>query len=205
MYVLGISCFVLVCWDFNSCHSYVFFFHSVLSTDICNHVYSRAKIIEQEQKILETLNYKITVPTAHAFLVILLKVDRADKTISMFLIACVAFAHANCSSRWTHSYFSTIPTTAQLSCYILDSTLQSNQLLTYTPSQLASAAVSIARQTAGHSSWSPALLQFTNYCEDEVAPVARAVLSEKLSTSPKFCAVVKKHSSFNASGHFQLD
>ena len=123
------------------------------------------QIINMEETILKTLEYQITIPSAHAFLVRYLKAAHADKKI------------------------------VQLSCYILDGTLQSYQLLHYLPSQLASAAVFIARRSVGRNSWSPTLLKYAEYCEEEVIPVARAILAEKSSTSPELRAVNKKYTS----------
>jgi G2/mitotic-specific cyclin-B, other len=118
-----------------------------------------------EETILKTLEYNITVPSAHAFMVRFLKAAHADKLM------------------------------VQLSCYILDGTLQSYNLLHYLPSQLAAAAVFIARRTVGRNSWSPTLLKYAEYREEEVAPVARAVMNEKSSTSPELRAVNKKYTS----------
>jgi hypothetical protein len=118
-----------------------------------------------EEKILKTLEYNITIPSAHAFLVRFLKAAHADKRI------------------------------VQLSCYILDGTLQSYNLLHYLPSQLAAAAVFIARRTVGRNSWSPTLLKYANYREEDVTPVARAVLAERANSSPELRAVNKKYTS----------
>lgn len=123
-----------------------------------------------EEQILKTLNYNITIPSAHAFLVRFLKAAHADKRI------------------------------VQLSCYILDGTLQSYNLLHYLPSQLAAAAVMIARRTVGRNAWSPTLLHYANYCEEDIAPVARAILAEKASTSPELRAVTKKYTSSRYGG-----
>mmetsp|Transcript_14373 Transcript_14373/g.20020 ORF Transcript_14373/g.20020 Transcript_14373/m.20020 type:complete len:370 (+) Transcript_14373:187-1296(+) len=132
---------------------------------ICDRAYSRTEIIEMEENILKTLEYQITIPSAHAFLVRYLKAAHADKKI------------------------------VQLSCYILDGTLQSYALLHYLPSQLAAAAVFIARRCVGRNSWSPTLLRYAGYCEEEVIPVARAVLAEKSSASQELRAVNKKYTS----------
>ena len=84
----------------------------------------------------------------------------------------------------------------QLSCYILDGTLQSYALLHYLPSQLAAAAVLIARRCVGRNSWSPTLLKYAQYLEEDILPVARAVLAEKSSVSTEeLRAVNKKYSS----------
>ena len=115
--------------------------------------------------VLKVLGYQITIPSAHAFLVRYLKAAHANKKI------------------------------VQVACYILDGTLQSYNLLHYLPSQLASAAVFIARRCCSRNSWSPTLLKYTGYCEEEIAPVARAVMTEKASASPELKAVNKKYTS----------
>jgi len=118
-----------------------------------------------EEKILKTLEYMITIPSAHVFLVRFLKAGHADKKI------------------------------VQLSCYILDGTLQSYNLLHYLPSQLAAAAVFIARRTVGRNGWSPTLLHYAEYCEEEITPVAKAILAEKANSNPELRAVNKKYTS----------
>ena len=137
---------------------------------ICDHAYRKEEILQMEESVLKTLEYQITIPSAHAFLVRYLKAAHADRKI------------------------------VQLSCYILDGTLQSYNLLHYLPSQLAAAAVLIARKVVGRNAWSPTLLTYAHYCEEEVMPVARAVLSEKSSTSPELRAVNKKYSSSRYGG-----
>ena len=113
-----------------------------------------------EEEILKMLECQISVPSAHCFLMRYLKAARADKKI------------------------------VHLSCYILDGTLQSYSLNNYLPSQLAAAAVFIARRTVGCTSWSPTLLHYANYREEEVAPVARAILADKAATSTELRAVL---------------
>jgi hypothetical protein len=121
------------------------------------------QIIEMEEKILKTLEYNITIPSAHAFLVRFLKAAHADKCIM------------------------------QLSCFILDGTLQSYNLLHYLPSQLAAAAVFIARRTVGRNSWSPTLLKYTKYREEDIMPIARAIMNEKANAKQVLRAVNKKY------------
>jgi hypothetical protein len=123
-----------------------------------------------EENILRTLKYKITIPSAHAFLVRNLKAAHADKRI------------------------------VQLSCYILDGTLQSYNLLHYLPSQLAAAAVFIARRSVGRNSWSPTLLRYAAYREEDIIPVARAILAEKGTASNELRAVNKKYTSSRYGG-----
>lgn len=132
---------------------------------ICDRAYTKQDILAMEESILKTLEYNVTIPSAHIFLVRFLKAGHADKKI------------------------------VQLSCYILDGTLQSYNLLHYLPSQLAAAAVFIARRVVGRNAWSPTLLKYAMYCEEEIIPVARAILNEKSSAaSSEFRAVNKKYS-----------
>lgn len=127
------------------------------------YLYLSLQILEMEEDILKTLEYQITVPSAHAFLVRFLKAAHADKKI------------------------------VQLSCYLLDGTLQCYKLNQYLPSQLAAAAIFIARRTAGRNPWSPTLLRYANYREEDIQPIAHALLSEK-ACSPDLFAVNKKYS-----------
>lgn len=137
---------------------------------ICDRAYTRTEIIDMEEKILKTLEYNITIPSAHAFLVRFLKAAHADKRI------------------------------VQLSCFILDGTLQSYDLLHYLPSQLAAAAVFIARRTVGRNSWSPTLLKYANYREEEIMPIARAVMTAKADSAQELRAVNKKYTSSRYGG-----
>ncbi|KAL7533803.1 hypothetical protein ACHAXR_005450 [Thalassiosira sp. AJA248-18] len=132
---------------------------------ICDRAYSKLEILDMEEIILKKLEYQITIPSAHAFLVRYLKAAHADKKI------------------------------VQLSCFILDGTLQSYNMLHYLPSQLAAAAVYIARRTVGRNAWSPTLLKYAQYRDEDVRQVALAVLAEKSDTSSELRAVNKKYTS----------
>ena len=116
-----------------------------------------------QESILKTLEYQITMPSAHSFLVRFLKAGHADKKI------------------------------VQLSCFLLDGTLQNYGLLQYLPSQLAAAAVFIARRHVGRNGWSPTLLNASEYVEEEIIPVARAILHAKQTASSELKAVNKKY------------
>jgi hypothetical protein len=70
----------------------------------------------------------------------------------------------------------------------------------YLPSQLAAAAVFIARRTVGRNSWSPTLLKYAKYREEDITPVSRAVLAEKASTTGELRAVSKKYTSSRYGG-----
>ena len=137
---------------------------------ICDRAYSKTEILGMEETILKQLQYNITIPSAHAFLVRYLKAAHADKKM------------------------------VQLSCYVLDGTLQSYSLCNYLPSQLAAAAVFIARRAAGRNSWSPTLLKYADYCEEDIVEVAREVLKEKGSEKGELRAVNKKYTSSRYGG-----
>jgi len=132
---------------------------------ICDSAYSKNEIISMEETVLKTLKYQITIPSAHAFLVRYLKAAHADKKM------------------------------VQLSCYFLDGTLQSYNLLRYLPSELAAASVLLARRIVGRNSWSPTLLKYAQYREEDVVPIARAILAEKSAINAELKAVTKKYSS----------
>lgn len=131
---------------------------------ICDNAYTRTQIIKMETQVLVALKYQITQPSAHIFLVRYLNAGHADKEMS------------------------------QLAYYLLDGTLLSYSMLEYTPSQLAAAAVFLARHATQRYPWSPTLLKYTGYLEADVKPVARALLEEKMSASPDLQAVDKKYS-----------
>jgi len=114
---------------------------------------------------LRTLEYQITQPSAHTFLVRFLKAGHADKEMS------------------------------QMACYLLDGTLQSYSMLNYKPSELAAASVFLARHALGRYPWSPTLRVYSRYLEEEVVPVARALLEEKSAAIPDLHSVNKKYSS----------
>ena len=116
-----------------------------------------------EEVVLKKLQSQITIPSAHTFLVRYLGAAHADKKI------------------------------VQLSCYILDGTLQSYNMLHYLPSQLAAVSICIARRTVGRNSWSPTLLKYAQYCEEDIKRVARAVLAEKASARTRLRAVNEKY------------
>jgi G2/mitotic-specific cyclin-B, other len=132
---------------------------------ICDNAYTRTKIVKMETQVLVALEYKITQPSAHTFLVRFLNAGHADKEMS------------------------------QLAYYLLDGTLLSYSMLEYTPSQLAAAAVFLARHASQRYPWSPTLLKYSGYVEEDVKPIARALLEEKSSASRDLQAVDKKYSS----------
>ena len=132
---------------------------------ICDNLYPRQEIVQMETIILCALGFKISVPTAYSFLLRYLKAGHADTQIE------------------------------NLASYILEGTLQSYSLLTYLPSQLAGASVLLARDATARNAWSPTLLKYSEYYEEEMIPVARNILECKASAAPELTAVNKKYSS----------
>ena len=59
--------------------------------------------------------------------------------------------------------------------------------------KVATGAIFIARRTVGRNAWSPTLLKYAEYREEDILPVARTILAEKISSSTKVCAVNKKY------------
>ena len=136
---------------------------------VCDKAYSSSDVLEMEWEVLTSLEFDITVPTSYSFLSRFLKSASADEK------------------------------TARLANFLLDGTLQNYKLLQYLPSQLAAASVMIARKTvvgstANATIWTSTLQYYTGYTEQEVKPVARAILKAWEKKLDKCGAVVKKHS-----------
>lgn len=131
---------------------------------ICDNLYPRQAVVQMETTILCALGFKISVPTALTFLVRYLKAGHADESIAL---------HA---------------------CYVLEGTLLNYSLLQYLPSQIAAASTLIARHATHRNPWSPTLLKYAEYYEEDVIPIANAILEAKACTFPEMTAVNKKYS-----------
>ena len=118
-----------------------------------------------EETILKALNYQISLPTAYKFFVRFLNAGHADKKL------------------------------VYLSSFILEQSLLSYDLVTtYKPSELAAAAVLLGRSAIDRNSWSPTLLKYTQYREEDVKPVARAMLAANNAQYPGLHALKSKYS-----------
>lgn len=149
---------------------------------ICDSAYTKEEMVQMEELILKALHYKVTIPSAHTFLIRFLKAAHADKRM------------------------------VQLSYYILDGSLTSYNLLQYRPSQLAAASIFVARRTIGRNSWSPTLLRYTQYKAQEIASIAREILIAKQSGSKSgdnsgsdLNAVNNKYASHRYGGASKID
>ena len=127
-----------------------------------------SQILDTEERILNTIDFKLTVPTAHCFLLRFLKAAGAD----------------------------TDKTVADLASMVLDSSLLtfSGLTCTYLPSQLAAGAIMVARRSVGNDDWSATLTQYSHYDESEAKRVAKAIMRAKDNVNPDLIALHKKYS-----------
>lgn len=124
-------------------------------------------ILDMETKILRALDYRISNPTPLTFLIRFSQAAHADKRMS------------------------------QMSHFFLEGTLLSYSLLCkYKPSELAAASVFLARRySKGRSNWSATLDKYTRYEEEQITPVARAIMKAQSTrrSRKEFRAVDKKY------------
>ena len=139
---------------------------------ITDKAYNKQEILEMETEIVNALHYQFTVPTTHTFLCRYLKAAHADRTM------------------------------VQLSCYLAERSLQEYSCVMFLPSIIAATAVHIARKSLKRHPWSPTLLKYTKYDEDDLlacaeemrvflnASGAQQAVNRKYS-SPRFGSVAK--------------
>ena len=130
---------------------------------LCDRAYSAEQIYEMEHKILKTLNYQISLPSTYRFLLRFLNAGHADKKM------------------------------VYLSCYILELTMLNIKFIEYLPSELAAAAVFIARKTIGRNGWSPTLLKYVQYTEDEIVSVARDIVEAIGNVAPDLTSIRNRY------------
>lgn len=119
--------------------------------------------MEMESDIAITLNYDLTVPTTHSFLCRHLKAAHADRAM------------------------------VQLSCYLAERTLQEYAMIKYLPSVIAAASVLVARKSLRRHPWSPTLLAYTGYDEEDLAACIQE-MQMIMNASSQQQAVVRKYS-----------
>lgn len=132
-----------------------------------------------ELEIVNALKYEFTVPNIHTFLCRYLKAAHADRTM------------------------------VQLACFLTERSLQEYSMLRFLPSKIAASAVYVARKSLKRHPWSPTLVKYTNYDEDQLATCVdemRAVFTDhnnqqqavlRKYSSPKFGGVAKMALVFN--------
>jgi len=134
------------------------------TSNICFLLYS-LQIISMETTILKALNYQISLPTSHSFLLRFLNAAHADRKLVF------------------------------LTQYLLETSLHSYKLVVkYTPSQLAAATILIGRVAIGRNNWSPTLVKYAEYSEEDIIPIARDLMEENKKLRFGLTAVKRKYS-----------
>ncbi|KAE9044614.1 hypothetical protein PR001_g2196 [Phytophthora rubi] len=109
---------------------------------ITDNAYSREEVFRMEAKMLATIGYRVTFPTAFQFMKRFLKASRT------------------CDDRVEH-----------FAHYVVDRSLQEYKLIKYLPSTIAASAVHIARTQMGDSpAWSSTLEHHSSYSESSLEP-----------------------------------
>jgi hypothetical protein len=142
---------------------------------ITDRAYNKQEILEMESDIVNTLEYKFTVPTIHSFLCRYLKAAHADRTM------------------------------VQLACYLTERTLQEYSMLQFLPSTIAASAVLVARKTLKRHSWSPTLVKYTNYDEPDLQACVDEMSATINNTASQQQAVFRKYSSSKFGGVARMD
>ena len=131
---------------------------------LCDRAYTVDQVYEMEIKMLRALNYQISLPTTWKFLLRFLNAGHCDKKM------------------------------VYMSQYVLESTMLNINFIDYMPSELAAAAVMIARKAAKRNAWSPTLRVFAGYVEEEILPVAREMVNAIERVPSDLTATKKKYS-----------
>jgi G2/mitotic-specific cyclin-B, other len=132
---------------------------------ITDKAYSTNEILEMESEIVNTLQWNLTVPTTHTFLCRFLKAAHADRSM------------------------------VQLACYLTERMLQEYSMLKYLPSVIAASAVNVARKSLHRHPWSPTLVKYTGYDENDIAPCLKEMKNVIRNPACQQQAVFRKYSS----------
>jgi Cyclin, N-terminal domain/Cyclin, C-terminal domain len=127
----------------------------------CDGLYTRQEFVFIETKILSTLGYRLSLPTANTFLDIFLVVAKLD----------------NRTRTMAHT--------------VLKDALSSYTLLQYRPSELAAAAFLVAFRSTGKYTIAESLESCTGYEESAIWPVASAIMGEKEQRSSQEVEIQK--------------
>jgi len=134
---------------------------------ITDKAYTKEQILQMEASMLNTLEFRITVPTAYVFLNRFLKVANAHMDVKL-------------------GYFAT---------YIAERMLQEFRMLNYTPSRVAAAAVNIALRTLrGPTAWDRKLEHYSGFSQESLRPCIKDVEETMAAQASSLKAVSKKYS-----------
>jgi cyclin A len=134
---------------------------------ITDNAYDRAAILEMEQEVLQVLDYSVKCATAKHFM--------------------TRYLHAADASRGDF--------TTNIVKYLCELSLLEYRFLEYRPSQITAAAVLVGHRMQGLTpAWTPTLVHYTGYTQDELEMCA-ADLSSAHADAPKLPieAVYKKY------------
>ena len=137
---------------------------------ITDKAYNKQEILEMESDIVNTLQYRFTVPTVHSFLCRYLKAAHADRTM------------------------------VQLACFLTERTLQEYSMLHYLPSTIAATAVMVARKSLNRHPWSPTLRKYSNLDEVNLMACAEEMRATITDPANQQQAVYRKYSSSKFGG-----
>lgn len=133
---------------------------------VTDKAYTRQQILKMESAIVNTLGFKLTVPTHYKFLVRFIKA-------------------AQCDTR-----------TKLIAYYFCEKTLCDYSMLKYKPSEISAAAVYLAMRAVNSASpWTPTLEHYSKYALADVMPCARDIVNiVQNASSANLQAINKKYS-----------
>ncbi|GJP29037.1 hypothetical protein CLOM_g39 [Closterium sp. NIES-68] len=166
---------------------------------ICDNAYTRQDVLKMEKDMLNTLKFKLTIPTAYVF-------------TARFLKAATAAANAAAAAGAGADNAVTVGADARvhaLAWYLLELTLPEHSMIKFSPSHAAAASVYAALLTAHHANktatgagsagagevWGPGMAWLTGYDEAALWPcVAQLVALHGKAGTGNLAAVHKKYS-----------
>jgi len=139
---------------------------------ITDKAYTKEQILAMEASMLNTLEFRITVPTSYVFLNRFLKVANAHTDVKL-------------------GYFAT---------YLAERMLQEHRMLGYTPSRVAAAAVNIALRTLkGPATWDRKLEHHSGFTQEALRACIKDV-EELMNVQPNSLKAVQKKYAVSARG-----
>ena len=91
-----------------------------------------------------------------------------------------------------------------MSSYILEESLVSyDMVIKYKPSLIAAAAVLIGRHAVGRHNWSPTLLKYSVYREEEIISIAREMIAARNALSTLYPGLDALKSKYSRNGKFR--
>ncbi|KAL6504185.1 hypothetical protein OROGR_026108 [Orobanche gracilis] len=133
---------------------------------ISDNAYCRKEILDMEKMMINTLQFNLSVPTPYSFMRRFLKAAQSDKTLEL------------------------------LSFFIVELCLVEYEMLRFSPSLLAAAAVFTAQCTlSGSKQWSKTCMSYTSYSQDQLIECAKLMVGlHRKAGKEKLIGVHKKYS-----------